>query len=320
MLGCALFACGGSSSPSPAGEPVTPIVVATPPLAADDVEVARVNGHAVWASCVTTQAAQLARAARPAPAEPALRRQALDQCVAFELLAEAAEARGLAADPDVADAARAAAVNRLVETDFEQRYRTVADLGPAVQPIIKRNEWRLHLIQLRASTYARFEVPVKSPPEVDAKAKALAEQLANRLAGQHGLFAIHLTEAAQQLAAGTGIQLNTANVKPTYQGDLVDTYAAALYAIPEVGMTSQAVRTQWGWDVVLWTGGVEAKDSTRAELEAEMFPELRRRQFQLWATQIAKQLGVHVDVDHDNVAKLDQETTAGAALSGELSP
>jgi len=292
-----LAACGGSSAPVPAA--VAPTVVATPPLAADDTAVAQVNGHAVWASCVTTQAAGLAGTVAER------RAAALDQCVAFELLAQAAEARGLAAAPEVVEATRSAAVNRLVETDFEQRYRGPADLQQAIDAVMVKNEWRLHVLELRASTFARFIVPEHAAPEVDAAAHALADKLAAELAGQTGLYNVHLTEAAARIDAGTTVKLEYSDVKPTHRDDLVDEYSHALYAIPAVGQASPAFRTKWGWDVVLWTGGVEAKERTRDEVVLEMFPELRRRQFQIWASQIGKKLGVHIDVDEAVLAQLD---------------
>jgi len=312
-----LAACSGPSGPAAPPAPAAPVVLATPRLAADDLEVAKVNGRPIWGSCVAAQAAEIAAAGAlravaagsSAQGREPLRAAALEQCIAFELLAQAAEARGLAAVPEVGTAARAAAVNRLVETDFEQHYRTPDDLKPAVDLVMQRNAWRMHLVQLRASTFARFLVAADAPPAVDARAHALADQLAGQLAGQTGLFNVHLTEAAARIAAGTEIKLDTGDVKPMHQDDLVAPYAAALYAIPAIGQTSPAVRTQWGWDVVLWTGGVEAAEHSREELVAEMFPELRRRQFQLWVTKLGKQLGVHIEIDEATVAKLDTGAT-----------
>ena len=336
----AIAACGGSSNSAPVPPPVT--VIATPRLTGDDVEVARVNGRPVWSSCVATQAAgagsrPIDERSEPGGSGPAgsggedarprstdrVRRDALDQCIAFELLAQAVEARGLAAAREVRDAVRTAAVNRLVETDFERRYRTPEDLKQPIDIVMKRNEWRMHILELRASTFARFIVPANAPPEVDAHAHALADRLATELSGQTGLFGVHLSEAAQRLAAGTDIKLETADVRPTHQDDLVAPYAKALYAIPEVGRIAPAVRTQWGWDVVLWTGGVEAKERSRDELVAEMFPEVRRQQFHLWVTQLGKQLGVRISVDPATVARLDErgESTdsdgAGRASPGK---
>lgn len=317
----AIAACGGSSGPAPA--PATPVVTATPRLTPDDVEVATVNGRTVWSSCVAAQAAASERAERgdgharrspdsegaPERAPAQRRTDALDQCIAFELLAQAAEARGLAAAHEVGEATRAAAVDRLIETDFEQRYRTPADLGAIVDAVMKRNEWRLRVPEMRSSTFARFLVPGGAPPELDARARALAEQLAGQLAAERGLYGVHLAEAARRIATGD-VKLETSDVRPMRRDDLVVPYGDALYAIPEVGRIGAVARTQWGWDVVLWTGGVEPHARSRDEVIAELFPELRRRQFQLWTTQLGKQLGLRIELARDAEAQLDTADTA----------
>ena len=323
LLALVPAACGGSAGPSPAPPAA---VIATPRLTADDVEVARVNGRPVWASCVAAQAVAAAVAspasatASPASATASAtasgaapgtadqrRVAALDQCIAFELLAQAAEARGIAQAREVAEAARAASVNRLVELDFEQRYRTPGDLQKPIDLVLQRYEGRMHVPEQRSSAYARFLVPKDAPPELDARAHALADRLAAQLAGETGLYASHLSDAAGRIAAGGDVQLETSEVKPSRRDDLVEPYAGALYAIPEVGRIAPAVRTSWGWDVVLWTGGAAARERSREELVAELFPELRRRQFQLWVTQLGKQLGVHIEIDQAAVDKLDTE-------------
>jgi hypothetical protein len=302
-LALVIAACGGSSGP--AAPPPAPRVIATPPASADDLEVARVNGHPVWGSCVAAQAAVIA-AGKPLPPDP-LRAAALDQCIAFELLAQAADARGLTAAPEVGPAARAAAVDRLIATEFEQRYHSPADLKPAVDAVMQRNAWRMHILQLRASSYARFVVAKGAPPDTDARAHALADRLAAELAGQTGLFGVDLSDAATRIAAGSDVKLDTADVRPMHHDDLVASYAKALYGLPEIGRSSPATRTDWGWDVIVWTGGVEAKERTRDDVVADLFPEIRRHQFQLWVTQIVKQLGVHIEIDQAQVAKLDTQ-------------
>lgn len=301
VAGGALAACGSSGSGAGPAPARAPVVIATPRLTADDTPVATVNGRPVWASCVAAQG-------RAAAGNDVARRAAgLDQCIAFELLAQAAEHRGLAAAPEVVEAARGAAVNRLVEADFEQRYRTPADLAPQVDAMMKTNEWRLHVLELRASSFARFVVAKDAAPDADARARALAERLAGELRGQTGLFGVHLADAARRIAEGSGVTLNTSDFRPAHHDNLVEAYAAALYGIPEVGRTSEAFRSPWGWDVVLWTGGVEAHERSRDEVVAELFPELRRRQFAHWAVQIGKQLGVKIAIDEAVVARLDTE-------------
>jgi len=303
-LAAAIAAGGCRSSGSGAGpSTAAPSAIATPALTADDAPVAQVNGRTVWASCVAAQARAIA-----AGSDAERRTAAREQCIAFELLAQAAEARGAATAPEVADATRRAEVNRLVETEFERRYRTPADLGPMLDQVTKAAAAGMHVPEQRSSTFARFVVPKDAPADVDARAHMLAERLAGELRGQTGLFGVHLIEAAQRIAADTGIQLDTADFRPARRDDLVDAYAAALYGIADVGRSSPAFRSPWGWDVVLWTGGVAAQERSRDAVIAELFPELRRRQFLRWVNQVGKQLGVHIDVHDAAVARLDTET------------
>src|SRR6185436_9235466 len=116
---------------------------ASPPAGPGDAIVATVDSRPVWGSCV---AAQLARGGRS-------RRAALDECIDFELLAQAAEARGLgrAPDPELERARRAAMVGRLVETGFEDRYRTPADLGATLDRAVDALADQLDQPEFRAS-------------------------------------------------------------------------------------------------------------------------------------------------------------------------
>lgn len=299
--GGAASGCGSSGSGAGPAAAV-PGVVPTPPATADDAPVAQINGRTVWASCVAAQARTIA-----AGSDDERRAAATDQCIAFELLAQAAEARGLAAAPEVGQAVRSAEVNRLVETEFEQRYRRPADLAPQLDAVLAQSPWRLRTPELRDSTFARFVVPKGAPAEVEARAHALADRLAAELAGQTGLFGVHLSDAARRIAQGSSAALETTGFRPATRDQLVDEYAAALFAIPEIGRASPAFRTPWGWDVVVWTGGSPARERSRDEVAAELFPELRRRQFQRWVTQLARQRGIHIEVEQAELSRLDTE-------------
>ena len=292
-LAALVVACGGGSGPSPQPAVATISTIA-PPASPADLEVARVNGRPVWGSCV---AGQNARGA-------ATRAAALDQCVAFELLAQAAEAKGLAADAEVAEKTRQALVNRVIELGFEQRYTKPDDLGELMNKWIETNAWRMHRPDLRASSYARAEVKKGSPPATDAAAHALADKIAAALASETGLFGVNLTEIATKVAAGSGFKLDIQDVPPTPQKNLDPAYGTGLYGIPEVGRASGAVRSSWGWDVVVWTGGVPAREFTREEFAAEAYPDLRRQMFAIWVNQLIKELHVHIELDQAEIAKL----------------
>lgn len=290
---CALLivaACGQSAPPSPHGPQ---IALTAPQSAPDDVQIATVNGRPVWGSCVAAQAAR-----------GATRDQARDQCIAFELLAQAAEARGEYASSEVHEALTAALVNRLVERDFEAHYAAPADLQLQIDEMLKGNEWRLHVPEIRASSYARFNVPASGGFAAESKAKVLAQELYDALANETGLYPNHLNDAAKRFNDPL-VRLETADVPPKIPSQLVKPYADALFAIPEVGRVAPPVRTKWGWDVVLLTAKIPARDRSREEFAADVFPELRRQQFATWATGIAKSLGLTVE-KHEELLESDE--------------
>lgn len=290
-------ACGDASPPTtrPAGAAIS---LVAPRANEADVIVAEVDGRPVWGSCVSTQAA------RGAPTREA----ALAECVDFELLAQAAEKRGLAADPEAVEAMRTAMVSQLVAKEFEDRYQQPTDLGARLDKVLAENAWRMHRPELRASTYVRIDVPEKASPDVDARARALAETIAAALATESGLMGSHVVAIADRLAAGTGFTVAHEDVSPSVRTSLEPGYAGALFTIPEVGKTSGPVRTPWGWDVILWSGGLTALERTREDLAAEIFPDLRRSMFTVWVNQIVKDLGVKIAIDPQQVARLDEAT------------
>lgn len=288
-------ACGGSPATDPA--PVSPIAsIVAPRGSENDVVVAQVNGRPVWGSCVTEQSSRSAD-----------RTAALDQCISFELLAQAAEKRGLVADTSVIDATRTAMVSELVATEFEARYQKPQDLGAVLDAMLTRNAWRMHRPELRASSYARAVVPANAPPDVEARARQIAETVATELAGETGLFPSHLRAAADRAAMGTGIEIASEEVPQTPRtGSFEAPYLQALFSISEVGRISKPARTKRGWDVVLWSGGLPPKETTREELGWEVFLELRRAQFTTWINGLIKASGVQIDVDQAAVAQLDK--------------
>ncbi len=309
-----LAACRDTPAPPPAAA-ITAVSLIAPRADDRDVVVAQVNGRPVWGSCVAAQASR-----------GSTREVAVRECIDFELLAQAAEHRGLAADREVVDAARTAMVSQLIATQFEDRYRTPADLGDRFDKLITQNLWRMHRPEMRASTYARIVVADKAPADVDSRAREIAEQIEHELATETGLFNTHLVDAAKRIASANGLKpcadeqqdprpeaklracLDYSDYRASTVDMLNERYAAALFSIPEVGRIAPVQRTKWGWDVVLWTGGSPAKESTREALVAEVFPELRRSYFATWVNQRIKELGLKIELDPDQVARLDQET------------
>ena len=208
----------------------------------------------------------------------------------------------------VRDAAQTAMVSELIAKEFEARYTKPADLGPRLDKVLTDQAFRMHRPELRGSTYARVKVPKDATPDTEAAAHALIDQIAAALAGQTGLFPDHLRDTATRVAAGTHLTVESEDYKAVPRSGLEPTYGAALFGIAEIGQVSAPVRTPWGWDLVLWTSGTPARELTRDELAAEAFPELRRSFFQVWVNQLVKSLGLHISVDAEQLARLDEGT------------
>lgn len=286
-------ACGGTPTAPPAPVAVAISAIA-PPAGSADLEVARVGGRPVWASCVVEQAQRhhLDRA------------QALDQCIAFELMAQEAEKRRLDTSPEVAEATRTALVSRVIATAYEDAHKTPADFGEYMTKILDKEAWRQHRPELRASTYIRLSVAKDATPEVDAQAKVTAQKIADALAHERGLSSSNFIELGQRAVPGVTFDHSDVAMRPA--ASLEGAYAAALFAVPEVGTIAGPVRTRWGWDVILWADGLPAKETTRDELAAELLPEVRRAYFTVWLGQLIKERDLRIEV-HPEQLELDEQ-------------
>ncbi|MGE0551244.1 MAG: peptidylprolyl isomerase [Kofleriaceae bacterium] len=292
-------ACGSDAPPPPPASPPRASLIATP-ASADDLEVARVNGRPVWGSCV---AGQLARAHDTAPTAADLR-AALDECIGFELLAQTAESRGMANDPEANDAARTMLVSRMITTGFEDRYQRPEDLRERLDLWITANEGLLRRPELRACTYVRIEVKKDAAPDVDQRARQLAERVASELRTRTGLFGTDLSETARRLGQGSDLVIQSGDVparprvghplkmngRMVLLEGLEPSFGTALFEIPEVGRISPAIRTPWGWDVIMLTAVLPEEVSTRDQLAAKRFDAERLEQFKVWTSQLKREL------------------------------
>lgn len=288
-----LIACGGSKAPpppTPSGPPASLIATG----AHDDVQVATVNDRPVWGSCVAAQAAR-----------GASRDDALQQCIDFELLAQAAEMRDLATDPDVIRETRTALVSQLVAREFEDKLTRPEDFGSFWTRSLERNRGRFDHPEVRGSVYVRIDVAKDAPPAADAEAKQVIDAIYAALASERGLMKPHL-EAIAKRVAGDHPNLKIAAVPPDIRhGRLHDSYAGPLFEIPEIGRVSPPVRTPWGWDIILWDSVIPERHATPDEIVAEALPEIKRAYFPQWVNQIAKSLGVKIQVIEPNLPLLE---------------
>ncbi|MBA2541657.1 MAG: hypothetical protein H0V17_18580, partial [Deltaproteobacteria bacterium] len=224
-----VVACGGGSS-KPTAALGPPAQLVAPGVDANDVIVAHVNGRPVWGSCVAVQARRARVTAK----------QALEQCLEFELLAQTAEAKQLATDRDVIEATRTALVGRLVD-QFEAKYPSVDSMAAQIDEVYRTQGAALSRPELRRSTHLLVMVEdpksnTKASPATWDAARAFATQIHAQLEAQTGLFASHMKDAIKGLEAPPQTTLNVEDLSPNpREGRLVTEYLDALFAIPEVG-------------------------------------------------------------------------------------
>ncbi|HEY3804598.1 MAG TPA: hypothetical protein VGL61_18410 [Kofleriaceae bacterium] len=282
---------GGCGAPSAPPAPIGPPASFEPTPAPDDVVVATVNGTPIYGACLQGQAARGAD-----------KQTALQQCIDFELLAQAGSA--FATNPDVALATRTAMVSRLVGSAYEDGFTQPAQFGGNWNMFVGRNLFHVRHEAYRGSSYVRVEVPATATPAQDAAAHQLADRIAAALAPERGLLGPQLLALAQGVAGAT--PLKHEDVPPYRKGASIDpAYAEALFAIPEVGRTSSAVRTKWGWDVVAWTEDVPATSPSDDEVARALMPDVKREFFPIWVERIRKQLGIRTQLVTANLPKLE---------------
>jgi hypothetical protein len=285
-------ACGGRATPPPT--PSGPPAALQPTPAPDDVQVAAVNGRPVWGSCVATQASR-----------GVTKQEALKECVDFELMAQVAEERGIALDPEVKIQTRTALVSQLVAKDFEDKYQKPADFGALWTTYYQKNKHRFDHVEYRGTAYVRVNVAKTATPAEDATAKAIAEEIAAKLAPERGLMPEHLVAIAQQVA-GTRVTLAHEVVAPYSRQGLDPTYTDAMFSIPEIGRTTpHAVRTPWGYDVILLNEIVPEAHPSAEEMDKKLLPEVKRTFFPLWTNQIAQRIGAKIEIEQQNLQLLE---------------
>lgn len=285
---CVAAACGGERAPANRTRGPLVVSLAATPAGAGDTVVATVDGRPVYASCVAAQTAL-----HRGPDAAAVRRAALDDCVALELAAQEAERRGLAAAPELAEETTRIFAAALVDREFSAKYRTVADLPAGlVEDVFQRNARRMVRPEYRATFFMRVDYAGPAGTPEDQAAERTARNAYDAfLRGRSDLFPDDV-RAAVHVMALAGQKLSEGTPEPTIKdGILLPYYRDPVFALTSVGQATAPVRGPFGWDVILYTDRLDARTQTRAELLEELFPRIRMRWFQLWTSQLEKSLG-----------------------------
>jgi hypothetical protein len=269
----------------------------------DDAVVAMVAGRPVHASCVMAQARARGQDAR----------DALDACIGFELLAQAAQARGHDRDPEVLDLRRRQAARTLIREEFAASFAGPEDVPRAdLEEIWPRARRRFDHPELRFTVYVRAPVPDDAAPgsAADREARALAGEIHAALADHTNLDESRFLALAREVAGERRIQRGEPLSFPR-AGRVHEDFAEAAFAIPEAGMVSSPTRMPGGWDVILLTR-VEREtrkdfDEALPELRELVFDASRRRAFLAWAERYQAAADITLHEEHlERLAELGE--------------
>jgi hypothetical protein len=301
-IGCAVAlaaaACGGEEAPpAAAGAPerAGAATAATAATAAAGLAapaetgpvVAEVDGAPIHAACVETQAA----------ARGVTAREALDDCIGFELLAQEAARRGYGDRPDVRAVVDREVARQLVRRVFEPSFDGPEDIAiDDIKRVWARPEVhsRYNHPEYRFVVYARAKVSKEAPRggDEDRAAEAVIRRIHDELGGKRGVTKEQLFATADRLGQGANLDYDRKPYNTPRHGRAAEEFAAAAFSIPEPGMVSAPTRTPWGWDIVLLLRITPLRRTQLAEAEPELrkqlFPSARKAAFLRWTAELAR--------------------------------
>lgn len=237
-------------------------------LRPEDVVVASVDGVPITGARVAAHGRATGLAAR----------QSLDDLVNFELLAQAAARRGLAASPAVVEARTRELARRLLRAEFEARTRPEDIPAADVRREYERNRRHFEHPEIRNVMTVLF--PARkgaASPADDARARATAQELAERWRAERPADA-KAARAIVETYYGylEGVRVDRFNTGPgaPHERDWLKT----VMTLKVPGSFAGPLRTWFGWQVVFLVELHPARNTP----EAEALATIRREMFPLW--------------------------------------
>jgi hypothetical protein len=250
-------------------------------LRPEDVAVAAVDG-------VPISASRLAAHARATGLPP---RAALDDLVGFELLAQAAARRGLAASPEVAEARARELARRIIQLEFEAHARPEDIPEADLRREYERNRRYFEHPEIRNVVTVLFHAKKgQATPAEDAKAKASAQELAARWRAEHPADA-NAARAIAETYYGhlPNVRMDQFNFVRGTEGEAE--WIKAVMTMHEPGAVSSALRTRYGWHVIYLASFHAATHTPEAEalqtIRREMHPVWQRAAFSRYVDEVA---------------------------------
>lgn len=285
--------------------------------AGDRVAVAQVNGVPIYGDCVATQSTALGVS----------RDQALEQCIGFELLAQAAQKRGKARDADVVRTGKTEAVRRLLDVEVSDTVAQPGAAGASMDPAADRAadqgtdraarsvleqayaryRERLYRPELRQVAHVLAQVPENTAAgsAEDVAARALAQDIHAALARRRDLSVDDFIAAAQDVAGERTLGPRNATTGEfqrerfkifTGSANIHQAFVEAAFAVAEAGMVTPPTRTHVGWHVILIEDIEPARNTTVDDAADILVQLLRRERYLALLSALQKNARIEVNV------------------------
>jgi hypothetical protein len=290
-----LAACGHHVAHGPAAKTWQGTLSAS--VAADDPIVATVDGDAIRASEVAAMAA----------AQRIDARAALDRLIDLDVAAAEAIRRGLADDPDVADARERERVRRFSEDQFLAGFTPAQIPDELVDKVLaQRNTSYVFDHEKYLNTaFCRVTVPKDAPAEDVARARDQLQSIRDALVAAPPAtvddFLAACTARASALGLRRGESFDQDKFSTTRHHSAVEEYASAAWTLQRHGDLTPPSRTPWGWDLIWLDSILEERHASHAEAASEVrtWPQVlslgRQQAFQKWADGLAAKHAISRD-------------------------
>lgn len=216
-------------------------------------------------------------------------RAALDDLIAFELLAAEARAAGLADDPAVQAAVDRAAATAWLRRDFEARWTPEKLPEALVRQSYQKNRRFFDHPQLRVGEHILVTDPDSKRPtgEADAVARALAERIRQGLLADPPGSPAEFRQRGQSFADeahGLGLEIKAQSLGTfPRRGRYADEFEDAAFGIEQLGVAAGPFPSRFGWHIIRIDEIIPEKHQSFADVEAELrarvTPEVRQLEF-----------------------------------------
>lgn len=290
----------GCSDPQPVASGAPPLV---PRVESPAQVVARVNDRPILAAELRSQMKN-----------GQSRKQALEQLIQKELLAQEAQRRGLHRLPVVGKLQRRAMAHRLIRRDFGDRFTKASIPRDLMDVTYKRMiGYFVHPEEVKV-WHILVLANKRHPLEHQQRAKKLAREI-HRLATREPLTLKQFKALEHKVDKGRPpLALLVQSYVTGADGPAVLSFARAAFAMQRKGQVSEVVKTIFGYHVIWFEERRLARNTSRSEADAEIrdkiFTKARETVFNRWIGKIEKQYAITV---HPEVlAEVYKKRAAGA--------